>query len=85
MAEEKSKNKKDSKKPKLTKKGKAYIVKSTSDAPGGDCQFKDCPIKRAIYPGMTIVDCEGKKYHANCAIYAGIDFKPPTVPKSKKV
>ena len=66
-------------------KGKAYIVKSSDDAPGGDCQSKGCPIKRAINPGMTLVECDGKTFHASCAIREGIEFKVPTVPKSQKV
>jgi len=54
-----------------------------SSAPGGNCEYKKCPIKRAIYPGMTLVECDGKKYHANCAIQDGIEFKAPTVPKTR--
>ena len=76
----------DKDKPKAKRKGTAYIVKSSDDAPGGDCQAKACPIKRGIYPGMTLVKCDGKNYHANCAIYEGIDFKVPSPGvKSKKV
>jgi hypothetical protein len=70
---------------KKSKKGKAYVVKHDSSAPGGDCKAKNCPIKRAIYPGMTLVEYDGKTFHANCAIYEGIEFKVPTVPKRKSV
>jgi len=67
------------------KKGKAYIVKSSDDAPGGDCKAEDCPIKRTINPGMTAVEFDGDLFHASCATRAGIQFKVPTVPKSKRV
>lgn len=66
------------------KKGEAYIVKPNSDFPGGDCKSKKCPIKRAIQNGMTLVKCDGKTYHASCAIREEIDFKIPTVPKTSK-
>ncbi len=70
---------------KTKKKGKAYIVKSSDDAPGGDCVAEDCPIKRTINPGMTLVECNNDKFHASCATRLGIEFKVPTVPKSRRV
>ena len=70
---------------KQKKKGTAYIVKGNSEAPGGDCKSKDCPIKAAINPGMTLVTCDDKTYHASCAIREGVEFKVPSVPKSKRV
>ena len=63
----------------------AYFVKATSDAPGGTCASKSCPIKRAIQTGMTCVTLGNKKYHASCAMREEIEFDIPSVPKQKKV
>ena len=65
--------------------GTAYIVKGNSDAPGGNCKSKECPIKAAIQPGMTLVKFSGKTFHASCAIREGIEFTTPSVPKASKV
>ena len=68
------------------KKGTAYIVRDTEDNPGGDCDSPKCGVAKVlISTGMTLVQCNGKKYHASCAIQAGIKFKVPTVQKTKRV
>jgi len=68
------------------KKGTVYIVRETEDNPAGDCDYADCGCaKRLISTGMTLVKCNGKKYHASCAMQAEIKFKAPSVQKTKRV
>jgi len=68
------------------KKGNIYIARNTKDNPNADCQAKKCNVSKSIISeGMTVVTCEGKTYHASCAIKEGIKFDPPRVESKKRV